>query len=204
MAFTLPSLAYAYDALEGAIDTKTMEIHHTKHHQTYVDKLNAALIDHLDLASQPIESLLKDLNSVPESIRTAVRNHGGGHFNHSLYWQVMAPPVREDNRPVGKVNDLINQIYGDFAKFKEEFYQNAVSVFGSGWTWFTLKNNQWLIHSTPNQDSPIMEGGVPILVLDIWEHAYYLNYQNRRPDYVNAWWSVVNWEKVEELYQSIK
>ena len=197
MAHELPKLPYAYDALEPHIDARTMEIHHTKHHQTYVDKLNGALEGNSALASKPVDELIADLASVPEKIRGAVRNHGGGHANHSLFWQLMAPG--KGGAPKGKVGDAIKASFGSFDAFKEEFSSAALTRFGSGWAWLIEDGSKLAVTSTPNQDSPIMEGKTPILGLDVWEHAYYLKYQNRRPDYVAAFWNVVNWDKVAEL-----
>ncbi|MBP9770668.1 superoxide dismutase [Candidatus Gracilibacteria bacterium] len=197
MAHTLPALPYAYDALEPHIDARTMEIHHTKHHQTYIDKLNAALSKYPELADKPVEELLKDLNAVPEDIRTAVKNHGGGHYNHSMFWKIMAPNA--GGQASGKLAEMITAKFGSFDKFKEEFNTAAANRFGSGWAWLSIdKTGSLVITSSANQDSPLSEGLKPILGLDVWEHAYYLNYQNRRPDYMNAWWNVVNWSEVEK------
>ncbi|ASE34051.1 superoxide dismutase [Mammaliicoccus sciuri] len=200
MAFELPKLPYAYDALEPHIDKETMEIHHTKHHNTYVTKLNDA-VKGTDLESKSIEDIVKNLNSVPDDIRTAVQNNGGGHYNHSLFWELLTPNASE---PSGEVVDAISSTFGSLDKFKEEFAAAAAGRFGSGWAWLVVDNGQLAIVSTPNQDNPISEGKLPILGLDVWEHAYYLNYQNRRPDYINAFWNVVNWDKVNELYQAAK
>ncbi|OFV62361.1 superoxide dismutase [Mammaliicoccus sciuri] len=200
MAFELPKLPYAYDALEPHIDKETMEIHHTKHHNTYVTKLNDA-VKGTDLESKSIEDIVKNLNSVPDDIRTAVQNNGGGHYNHSLFWEVLTPNASE---PSGEVVDAISSTFGSLDKFKEEFAAAAAGRFGSGWAWLVVDNGELAIVSTPNQDNPISEGKLPILGLDVWEHAYYLNYQNRRPDYINAFWNVVNWDKVNELYQAAK
>ncbi|MEB7437309.1 superoxide dismutase [Mammaliicoccus sciuri] len=200
MAFELPKLPYAYDALEPHIDKETMEIHHTKHHNTYVTKLNDA-VKGTDLESKSIEDIVKNLNSVPDDIRTAVQNNGGGHYNHSLFWELLTPNASE---PSGEVVDVISSTFGSLDKFKEEFAAAAAGRFGSGWAWLVVDNGQLAIVSTPNQDNPISEGKLPILGLDVWEHAYYLNYQNRRPDYINAFWNVVNWDKVNELYQAAK
>jgi len=206
MAYELPALPYATDALEPHIDAKTMEIHHGKHHNTYVTKLNDAVKDQADLASKPINDLIADLASVPESIRTAVRNNGGGHANHSLFWQIMAPNA--GGTPTGKLGDAITSTFGSFDAFKEKFAAAGAGRFGSGWAWLCVKDDKSLcVCSTPNQDSPLMKGvaecpGTPILGLDVWEHAYYLNYQNRRPDYIAAFWNVVNWDKVSELYEA--
>ena len=200
MAFELPKLPYAYDALEPHIDKETMEIHHTKHHNTYVTKLNDA-VKGTDLESKSIENIVKNLNSVPDDIRTAVQNNGGGHYNHSLFWELLTPNASE---PSGEVVDTISSTFGSLDKFKEEFAAAAAGRFGSGWAWLVVDNGELAIVSTPNQDNPISEGKLPILGLDVWEHAYYLNYQNRRPDYINAFWNVVNWDKVNELYQAAK
>ncbi len=200
MAFELPKLPYAYDALEPHIDKETMEIHHTKHHNTYVTKLNDA-VKGTDLESKSIEDIVKNLNSVPDDIRTAVQNNGGGHYNHSLFWELLTPNASE---PSGEVVDTISSTFGSLDKFKEEFAAAAADRFGSGWAWLVVDNGELAIVSTPNQDNPISEGKLPILGLDVWEHAYYLNYQNRRPDYINAFWNVVNWDKVNELYQAAK
>lgn len=192
--FTLPALPYGYDALEPYIDEQTMNIHHTKHHQTYIDKLNKALEGHDDLTSKSIEEIMTDLNSVPEDIRTAVRNNGGGHANHSFFWQIMAPD--QSGKPDGEMAKAIDTAFGSFDQFKEKFTEAAVGRFGSGWAWLVDNNGKLEITSTANQDSPISEGQKPILGLDVWEHAYYLKYQNKRPDYIDAWWSVVNWSEV--------
>jgi Fe-Mn family superoxide dismutase len=197
MAHTLPSLPYAFDALEPHIDARTMEIHHGKHHQTYVNNLNAALEKAPDLQNRPLDELLADLNSVPESIRTAVRNNGGGHWNHSLFWTIMGP--KAGGEPTGALASAIAESFGGFDKFQDEFAKAAAGRFGSGWAWLIRKNGKLAITSTPNQDNPLMEGvkaSDVLLGLDVWEHAYYLNYQNRRPDYVKAWWNVVNWGEV--------
>ncbi|HCN61525.1 superoxide dismutase [Mammaliicoccus fleurettii] len=200
MAFELPKLPYAYDALEPHIDKETMEIHHTKHHNTYVTKLNDA-VKGTDLESKSIEDIVKNLNSVPDDIRTAVQNNGGGHYNHSLFWELLTANASE---PSGEVVDAISSTFGSLDKFKEEFAAAAAGRFGSGWAWLVVDNGELAIVSTPNQDNPISEGKLPVLGLDVWEHAYYLNYQNRRPDYINAFWNVVNWDKVNELYQAAK
>src|SRR5258708_4168357 len=189
---TLPQLPYSYNALEPYIDTRTMEIHYTKHHQTYVDKLNAALEKYPDLQKMSVEELLKNMSKVPAEIKTAVQNHGGGHANHSLFWTILtSQPVDEPGR---KLMDDIEKTFGNFQKFKEEFTAAATNRFGSGWAWLVVsKEKKLVIMSTANQDSPLMEGHTPILGLDVWEHAYYLNYQNRRPDYITAFWKLVNW-----------
>ncbi|WP_163539619.1 superoxide dismutase SodA [Gracilibacillus sp. YIM 98692] len=200
--FTLPDLPYAYDALEPHIDKETMNIHHTKHHNTYVTKLNAALEGHDDLANKSIEDILANLDAVPENIRTAVRNNGGGHANHSLFWTLLSP--NGGGEPTGEIADKINETFGSFDKFKEEFAAAAAGRFGSGWAWLVVNNGNIEITSTPNQDTPISEGKTPILGLDVWEHAYYLKYQNKRPDYIAAFWNVVDWDKVNSLYNEAK
>lgn len=203
MAFELPPLPYAEDALEPHIDARTMSIHHDKHHAGYTNNLNAALEGHANLANKSIEALLGDLNSVPESIRTAVRNNGGGYANHSLFWTVMSP--NGGGQPGGELADAINSAFGSFDAFKEKFSKAAGSRFGSGWAWLYVDGSGKLaVDSTPNQDTPLMEGHTPILGLDVWEHAYYLNYQNRRPDYVSAWWNVVDWDAVAKNYAAAK
>jgi superoxide dismutase, Fe-Mn family len=194
MAFTLPPLPYANDALEPHIDAKTMEIHHTKHHQAYVNNLNAAIEKAPELAKKSLDDLMRGINSVPEAVRTAVRNNGGGHWNHSLFWQLMGPG--KGGEPTGKLADAIKGAFGDFAKFKEQFAAAGVGRFGSGWAWLITDGGKLSITSTPNQDNPLMDGKQAILGLDVWEHAYYLKYQNRRPDYISAWWNVVDWEAV--------
>ncbi len=206
MKYELPQLPYAYDALEPYIDAKTMEIHHTKHHQAYINNLNAALEKHPELAEKPLETLLADLAAVPEDIRTAVRNHGGGHANHSFFWTIMGPEATDGGpQPDGAVGAAIEGAFGSFASFKETFTKAASGVFGSGWAWLVIgKDGKLSVSSTSNQDSPLSFGQKPILGLDVWEHAYYLKYQNKRPDYIGAWWSVVNWKSVEEKYQQAK
>ena len=189
----LPKLDYEYNALEPHIDARTMEIHHTKHHQGYIDKLNKAL-EGSDLADKDVDEILKDLNSVPEDIQTVVRNNGGGHSNHSLFWKVLSP--NGGGEPAGKLLEVINAKFGSFDKFKEEFSNAAGTRFGSGWAWLVVNDGELEIMSTANQDSPLSEGKTPILGLDVWEHAYYLNYQNKRPDYIAAFWNIVNWEEV--------
>ncbi|MEP7104226.1 MAG: superoxide dismutase [Chloroflexota bacterium] len=196
MAFELPPLPYAFNALEPHIDAQTMEIHHDRHHATYVNTVNGAIEKHPELGQKSIEELLGDLGSVPEDIRTVVRNHGGGHFNHSIFWTIMGPGG--GGEPSGAVADAINQGFGDFASFKDTLTKAAVGQFGSGWGWAFLAGGKLQIKGFPNQDNPIMEGGVPILGVDVWEHAYYLKYQNKRPDYVGAWWNTINWNAVEE------
>jgi superoxide dismutase, Fe-Mn family len=199
MAHELPKLPYAYDALEPHIDARTMEIHHTKHHQGYVNNLNAALEKAPNLQKTSLEELLRGIATVPEAIRTAVRNHGGGHANHTLFWQVMAP--KAGGAPTGKLADALTKTFGGVEAFKEQFGAAAGSRFGSGWAWLVVHDGKLAVESTANQDSPIMEGKTPILGLDVWEHAYYLHYQNRRPDYLAAWWNVVNWDKVAARYE---
>ncbi|QYK51907.1 MAG: superoxide dismutase [Anaerolineales bacterium] len=198
MAFTLPKLPYDFNALEPHIDARTMEIHHGKHHQAYVNNLNAAIEKHPELAGKSLEDLLKDLNAVPEDIRTAVRNNGGGHFNHSMFWEIMS--ASGGGEPTGALADAINKAFGDFATFKEKFAAAAAGQFGSGWAWLVKEGDGVAIVATPNQDNPISNGKTAILGVDVWEHAYYLNYQNRRPDYVAAWWKVVNWDEVAKRF----
>ncbi len=201
--YTLPPLPYDFAALEPTIDAKTMEIHHDKHHQAYITNLNNALKDHPDQQGKTIEALISNLDAVPEAIRTAVRNNGGGHANHSLFWQVIAP--KAGGEPTGKVGAAITAELGGFAPFKEAFGKAATTRFGSGWAWLVVgKDGKLAVTSTPNQDSPIMEGTTPILGLDVWEHAYYLHYQNRRPDYIAAFWNIVNWPEVERRYCQAK
>jgi Fe-Mn family superoxide dismutase len=198
MKHTLPTLPYAYDALEPFFDAKTMEIHHTKHHQTYVDKLNAALEAQTDLQKLSVEDVLKDLNSVPENIRTAVKNHGGGHANHSFWW----PILRKEVNFGGDIAAAINSKFGGYDEFKEKFSTAAALLFGSGWAWLVVNNGNLEIMTTPNQDSPLSQGKTPVLGIDVWEHAYYLKYQNRRPDYIAAFFNVINWEQVDEYYKA--
>ncbi|RDW19206.1 superoxide dismutase [Oceanobacillus arenosus] len=200
--FELPELPYAYDALEPTIDKETMNIHHTKHHNTYVTNLNGALEGLTDLQDKSLVELISDLDAVPESARTAVRNNGGGHANHSLFWKVLSP--NGGGEPTGELADKINAKFGSFASFKEEFAKAATTRFGSGWAWLVLNNGELEVTSTPNQDSPLMEGKTPLLGLDVWEHAYYLNYQNKRPDYISAFWNVVNWDEVANNYNEAK
>lgn len=202
MAHTLPTLPYAFDALEPHIDARTMEIHHGKHHQAYVTNLNAALEKAPDLAGASLDDLLGDLSKVPESIRTAVRNNGGGHWNHALFWTLMAP--NGGGEPSGDVLAAVTSAFGSFATFREQFQAAAMSRFGSGWAWLVSDNGTLSIMSTPNQDNPLMEGKTAILGLDVWEHAYYLHYQNRRADYVGAWWNVVHWGEVAKHYAASK
>jgi Fe-Mn family superoxide dismutase len=200
MAFTLPKIEYAYDALEPFIDARTMEIHHTKHHQTYVDKLNAAVKGNAAIERLTVEQLVRDLNQVPETIRTAVRNHGGGHANHSFFW----PTLKKGVKAVGPAVDAITKKFGSFDKFKEEFSTAAALLFGSGWAWLVVSRGELEIATTPNQDSPLSQGKTPILGIDVWEHAYYLSYQNRRPDYIAAFFNVIHWDKVNEHFKAAR
>ncbi|MDB6118304.1 MAG: Superoxide dismutase [Verrucomicrobiaceae bacterium] len=199
MAHTLPPLPYDNAALEPHIDAKTMEIHHDKHHNAYVTNLNKALEGHADLEALPIEDLCKNIATVPEGIRAAVRNNGGGHFNHTLFWKIMGPNA--GGAPTGELATAIDSAFGSFDAFKEAFGKAGVGRFGSGWAWLVVTDGKLAITSTPNQDNPLMDNsGTPILGLDVWEHAYYLNYQNKRPDYIAAWWNVVNWTAVADLF----
>ncbi|MGI2326573.1 superoxide dismutase [Planococcus sp. YIM B11945] len=202
MAYELPELPYAYDALEPHIDKETMNIHHTKHHNTYVTNVNAALEGHEELASKSVEELISDLSSVPEAIRTAVRNNGGGHANHSLFWQLLSP--NGGGNPTGALAEAIDSKFGSFDEFKAKFENAGKTRFGSGWAWLIVNNGDLEVTSTANQDSPLMDGQTPILGVDVWEHAYYLQYQNRRPDYLAAFWSVVNWEEVSRRFEAAK
>jgi len=199
MAFTLPPLPYDFSALEPHIDAKTMEIHHGKHHQTYVNNLNAAIEKAPELASKSIDDLMRNVNTLPEAVRTPIRNNGGGHWNHSMFWRIMAP--KAGGEPGGALGAAIKSAFGDFAKFREQFSAAGVGRFGSGWAWLINTGGKLSIASTPNQDNPLMEGQKAVMGLDVWEHAYYLKYQNRRPDYINAWWNVVNWKEVEKRFQ---
>ena len=195
MAYELPALPYAHDALEPHIDKLTMEIHHGKHHQAYITNLNKALEGHADLQGKSIEALISNMDAIPEAIRTAVRNNGGGHANHSLFWQVMGP--NKGGAPTGPLADAINHAFGTFDTFREKFAAAGTTRFGSGWAWLVkTKEGGVEVYSTANQDSPLMEGKTPLLGMDVWEHAYYLKYQNRRPDYIAAFWNVVNWDEV--------
>ncbi len=196
MAYELPPLPYDYKALEPHIDETTMRIHHDKHHGTYVTNLNAALDKHPELHKKSLDDLLRNLNAVPEDIRTAVRNNGGGHWNHTLFWQIMAPQA--GGEPKGALLDALKAAFGDFAKFKEQFKAAALGRFGSGWAWLLSDGGKLSIVSTPNQDNPAMEGKGVVIGIDVWEHAYYLKYQNRRADYIDAWWNVVNWAEVSK------
>jgi Fe-Mn family superoxide dismutase len=203
MAFKLPPLPYAYDALEPHIDARTMEIHHTKHHQAYIDNANAALEKHTAFSAKPVEDLLRDLAAVPDDIRTVIRNHGGGHANHDLFWSVMKPAG--GGKPAGELAAAIDNAFGGFDAFKTQFETAAKTRFGSGWAWLSVKKDGALaVSSTANQDSPLSEGMTPILGLDVWEHAYYLKYQNKRPDYVSAFWNVVNWDEVARRFQAAR
>ncbi len=202
MAYSLPELPYAYDALAASIDAQTMEIHHTKHHQAYINKVNDAIAGKPELESKTIEALVSDLAGVPEAIRGAVRNNGGGHANHSLFWTVLSPTG--GGAPSGELGDAITAKFGSFENCQTEFNNAAATRFGSGWAWLSVDNGSLLIESTPNQDTPLSEGRTPILGLDVWEHAYYLKYQNRRPDYVSAFWNVVNWDEVSKRFAAAK
>ena len=198
---TLPNLPYEYNALEPFIDEMTMKIHHTKHHQAYIDKLNGA-VKGTKFEGMEVNKLISDLNEVPENIRPVVRNHGGGHSNHSFFWTIMGP--KAGGMPLGKVAHEITKTFGSFDKFKEEFQNSGINRFGSGWAWLVSDKGHLSIMSTANQDSPLMEGKHPILGVDVWEHAYYLKYQNKRADYLSSWWNVVNWKKVQELFEQGK
>ncbi len=199
----LPALPYPANALEPHIDATTMEIHHGRHHNTYVTKLNEALEGHADLQGKSVEDLIKNLNAIPESIRTAVRNNGGGHANHTLFWQIMSP--NGGGEPTGAVAEAINKAFGSFDQFKEKFTQAALTRFGSGWAWLVVDQNGSLeVTSTPNQDNPLSEGKTPILGVDVWEHAYYLKYQNKRPDYVAAFFNVINWDEVNKRFEAAR
>ena len=202
MAFELPQLPYAEDALEPHIDKETMNIHHTRHHNTYVTNLNNALAGNEELLAKSVEEVISNLDAVPEAARTAVRNNGGGHANHSLFWQILSP--NGGGAPTGELADAITSKFGSFESFKEEFAKAATTRFGSGWAWLAVNNGELEVTSTPNQDSPLMEGKTPILGLDVWEHAYYLKYQNKRPDYINSFWNVVNWDEVSKRFNAAK
>ena len=194
--FELPELGYGFDALEPYIDAKTMEIHHDKHHQAYVDKLNEAVAKHSELKAKTIEELLKDIKNVPEDIRTAVQNNGGGHYNHSLFWLSMKPGAAKE--PAGKMAEVINKTFGSYDELKAKMTEAGLTRFGSGWSWLVDNGGKLEVYSTANQDSPLMEGKTPILGIDVWEHAYYLKYQNKRPDYLEAFWNIVNWDVISE------
>ncbi|MFS8639763.1 MAG: superoxide dismutase [Symbiobacteriaceae bacterium] len=203
MPYELPPLPYDYNALEPHIDEQTMRIHHDRHHATYVNNLNAALEKYPEWQNKPIEDLLRQIDRIPEDIRTAVRNNGGGHANHTLFWQIMGP--NGGGQPSGALADAINSKFGSFEQFKEQFSKTAVSHFGSGWAWLVVdENGELQVYSLPNQDSPYMKNHTPILGIDVWEHAYYLKYQNKRPDYVAAWWNVVNWDEVAKRYEAAR
>lgn len=203
MAYTLPNLPYAYNALEPHIDARTMEIHHTKHHQAYINNANKALEGKNDLAAKSVEDLISDMNAIPEDIRGVLRNNAGGHANHSLFWTLMGP--NKGGEPTGKIAEAITKTFGSFSAFKEKFTAAATSRFGSGWAWLSVtKDGALEVHSTANQDSPLMEGKFPLLGVDVWEHAYYLNYQNRRPDYVAAFFNVINWDEVNKRFASVR
>ena len=205
MAYELPQLPYAYDALEPHIDEQTMHLHHEKHHNTYVTNLNAALQKHPEADPGDLEALLANIDSVPDDIRTAVRNNGGGHSNHTMFWQIMGPSGQGGGEPTGELREAIDRDFGSFESFKEAFGAAAApgALFGSGWAWLIASPDGSLsIETTPNQDSPLMEGKTPVIGLDVWEHAYYLKYQNRRPEYIEAWWNVVNWEEANRRYQA--
>jgi Fe-Mn family superoxide dismutase len=198
MAYELPPLSYPFNALEPHIDAKTMEIHHDKHHQAYITNANNALKDHPDLAAKPVDELIADLSQVPESIRTVVRNNAGGHSNHSFFWKIIGPNA--GGAPKGKLADAINSTFGSFDALKEKLQASGAGRFGSGWAWLVVNKGKLEVTSTPNQDSPIMEGQKPVIGVDVWEHSYYLLYQNRRPDYLKAWWNVVNWDQAEKNF----
>ncbi len=202
MAFALPDLPYDFSALEPHIDAWTMELHHDRHHQTYLNNLNAAIEKHPELEGRSVESLLSDLASLPDDVRTTIRNNGGGHFNHSLFWEIMTPGG--GGTPVGDLATAIDAAFGGFEPFKDTLSRAAIGQFGSGWGWLYVSGGSLVIKGFPNQDNPLMEGGVPILGVDVWEHAYYLKYQNKRADYVAAWWNTVNWPRVAELYASAR
>ncbi|GGD01263.1 superoxide dismutase [Enterococcus wangshanyuanii] len=202
MTYTLPELPYAYDALAPYIDEETMHLHHDKHHNTYVTNLNAAIEKHPELGSKSVEELISDMDAIPEDIRTAVRNNGGGHANHAFFWNIMAPNA--GGAPTGDIKDAIDAAFGSFDKLKEEFKTAATGRFGSGWAWLVLNNGKLEVTSTANQDSPLMEGKTPVLGLDVWEHAYYLNYKNVRPEYIDAFWNIVNWDEVNKHFAAAK
>ncbi|AIS59845.1 superoxide dismutase [Listeria ivanovii] len=202
MTYELPKLPYTYDALEPNFDKETMEIHYTKHHNTYVTKLNEAVAGHADLASKPVEELVANLDSVPEDIRGAVRNHGGGHANHTLFWSILSP--NGGGAPTGNLKAAIESEFGTFDEFKEKFNAAAAARFGSGWAWLVVNNGKLEIVSTANQDSPLSEGKTPVLGLDVWEHAYYLKFQNRRPEYIDTFWNVINWEEANKRFDAAK
>ncbi|MBC1374159.1 superoxide dismutase [Listeria sp. FSL L7-1699] len=202
MTYELPKLPYTYDALEPNFDKETMELHYTKHHNTYVTKLNEAVSGHPELASKPVEELVANLDSVPEDIRGAVRNHGGGHANHTLFWSILSP--NGGGAPTGELKSAIESEFGTFDEFKEKFNAAAAARFGSGWAWLVVNNGKLEIVSTANQDSPLSEGKTPVLGLDVWEHAYYLKFQNRRPEYIDTFWNVVNWDEANKRFDAAK
>ncbi|MBT9718940.1 superoxide dismutase [Enterococcus durans] len=202
MTYTLPDLPYAFDALEPYIDEETMHLHHDKHHNTYVTNLNAAIEKYPELGEKSVEELISDMDAIPTDIKTAVQNNGGGHANHSFFWKIMAPNA--GGEPTGEIKEAIDEVFGDFATFKEEFKKAAAGRFGSGWAWLVLEDGKLVITSTANQDSPLMTGQTPILGLDVWEHAYYLKYKNVRPDYIAAFWNVVNWDEVNKQFAAAK
>jgi superoxide dismutase, Fe-Mn family len=202
MAFELPPLRYDFSALEPYIDAQTMQIHHDRHHGTYVNNLNGAIEKHGELSGKSIEDLLGDLGSVPDDIRTVVRNNGGGHYNHSIFWEIMGPDG--GGEPDGELAGAITETFGDFASFKDALSKAAIGQFGSGWGWLYLANGKLAVKGFPNQDNPIMEGGVPIMGVDVWEHAYYLKYQNKRPDYVSAWWNTLNWGAIGQRFTTAR
>ncbi|AOF49001.1 superoxide dismutase [Tetragenococcus halophilus] len=202
MAYTLPDLPYAYDALEPYFDEETMHLHHDKHHNTYVNNLNAAIEKHPELGEKSVEDLVADLNNVPEDIYTAVRNNGGGHVNHAFFWKILSPDG--GGEPTGALKNAIDKEFGSFDSFKDEFKTAATGRFGSGWAWLVLDNGKLKITSTPNQDSPLTDGQTPVLGLDVWEHAYYLKYKNVRPDYIAAFWHIVNWDQANKNYEAAK
>ncbi len=202
MAYELPSLGYAYDALEPHIDARTMEIHHSKHHQTYITNANGVLENNPDLAAKSADDLISDLDSIPEAARTPLRNNAGGHSNHSFFWKIIAPGG--SNEPTGNLAAAIESELGGLDALKAAFAKAGATRFGSGWAWLSVKDGALVVHSTANQDSPLMEGATPVIGLDVWEHAYYLNYQNRRPDYIGAFWNVLNWTQAEENYTAAK
>lgn len=204
MAFELPALPYAFDALEPYIDAKTVEIHYTKHHATYLKNLNSAIEKYPDFFEWDLEKVVSHLDQIPEDIRTAVRNNGGGVFNHNIYWFNLCPPS-DDNQPAGRIAQAISKAFGDFSAFKAEYEKAGLGRFGSGYAWLSAKSDGALVlHSTPNQDSPVQEGLIPLLVVDVWEHAYYLKYQNRRAEYLDNFWNIIDWKEVENRYNAIK
>ncbi|WP_165003281.1 MULTISPECIES: superoxide dismutase [unclassified Enterococcus] len=202
MTYTLPDLPYAYDALEPYIDEETMHLHHDKHHNTYVTNVNAAIEKYPELGEKTIEELISDMDAIPTDIKTVVRNNGGGHANHSFFWEIMAPNA--GGEPTGAIKEAIEETFGDFSAFKDEFKKAAAGRFGSGWAWLVVENGKLAITSTANQDSPLMEGKTPVLGLDVWEHAYYLKYKNVRPEYIEAFWNVVNWDEVNKRFEAAK